>query len=409
VGKLFYGWWIVIACFCISFYISGAVVFSFTAFFEPIAGEFGWSYTQISIAASIRGLELGLFAPLMGFLVDRFGPRRLLLCGTFTIGIGCILISLTHSLAMFYGAFVVLALGLSGCVGTVMPSAAANWFQMNVGKALGIISAGVGAGGLLVPVVISLIDRYQWRTTFVIIGLGMWLIGIPLACVIRRRPEEYGYLPDGKESKTQSIPAKDLDREINYKEALKNRVFWHLSIAEAIRLMTLSALITHVMPYLSNLNISRSHAALVATLIPVLSIFGRLFFGWLGDVFNKYHVMTLVYFLAGMSLLAFAYAHITGFIVCFLILFPLSWGAQPLRGAIIREYFGRLSFGTIVGILSGIGTLARIVGPALAGWSFDTFGRYYFIWLFYAGTFTIAIILMLTIKSDQKATETVPN
>ena len=398
MATLFYGWWIVIACFFISFYISGAVVFSFTAFFEPIANEFGWSYTQISIAASIRGLELGLFAPVMGFLVDRFGPRRLLLGGTFTIGAGCLLISQVQSLAMFYGAFVLLAIGLSACVGTVMSSAAANWFRMNVGKALGVISAGIGAGGLLVPIVIFLIDRYQWRTTYVIIGLGMWLIGIPLSCLIRRNPEQYGYIPDGMKPKESSARPGPPDREKNYKEALKSRVFWHLSFAEAIRLMALSALITHVMPYLSSLGMPRTQAALVATAMPVFSIVGRLFFGWLGDVFNKYVVMALVYLLAGIGLLAFANAHAPWAIFLFLVLFPLSWGAQPLRGAIIREYFGRIYFGSIVGLLSGIGTLARIIGPTLAGWTFDTFGRYHFIWLAYAGIFTIAILLMLTIS-----------
>jgi len=405
VATLFYGWYIVIACFFISFYISGAVVFSFTAFFEPIANEFGWSYTQISIAASIRGLELGLFAPVMGFLVDRFGPRRLLLCGTFAIGAGCLLISQVQSLAMFYGAFVLLALGLSACVGTVMPSAAANWFRMNVGKALGIISAGIGAGGLLVPVVISLIDRFQWRTTYVIIGIGMWVIGIPLSCLIRRNPEQYGYLPDGAPSRPHAVKASGPEREKNYKEALKSRMFWHLSLAEAIRLMALSALITHVMPYLSSLGVPRTQAALVATAMTVFSIVGRLLFGWLGDVFNKYAVMALVYLLAGISLLAFAHAQVAGFILLFLVFFPLSWGAQPLRGAIIREYFGRMSFGSIVGLLSGIGTMARIIGPALAGWTFDAFGGYYFIWLAYAATFALAVLLMLTInpKSGEQA------
>jgi len=81
VKKIFYGWWIVLACFLIIFYVSGAVVLNFTAFFQPISREFGWSYTAISVAASIRGLEQGFFAPVMGFLVDRLGARKLLFSG----------------------------------------------------------------------------------------------------------------------------------------------------------------------------------------------------------------------------------------------------------------------------------------------------------------------------------------
>jgi OFA family oxalate/formate antiporter-like MFS transporter len=110
IKKIFYGWWIVLACSLIGLYVAGTVAFGFTAFFEPIREEFGWSYTQISLAASLRGLEMGIFAPLVGFLADRFGPRKLMLWGTITVGFGLILLSLTQSIAMFYGSFLLIAL-----------------------------------------------------------------------------------------------------------------------------------------------------------------------------------------------------------------------------------------------------------------------------------------------------------
>lgn len=88
IKKVYYGWWIVLACFFIGLYVGGVVYYGFTAFFEPLIEEFGWSYTQISFAASLRGLEMGIFAPLIGFLVDRFGSRKLILCGTITVGFG---------------------------------------------------------------------------------------------------------------------------------------------------------------------------------------------------------------------------------------------------------------------------------------------------------------------------------
>ena len=115
IKKIIYGWWIVLACSFIGLYVGGVVHFGFTAFFEPIREEFGWSYTQISFAASLRGLEMGIFSPVVGFLVDRFGPRKLMLWGIITVGFGLILLSLTHSLAMFYAAFLLIAFGASGC------------------------------------------------------------------------------------------------------------------------------------------------------------------------------------------------------------------------------------------------------------------------------------------------------
>ena len=402
MSKIFYGWWVVFACFLISTYVVGSANYNFTAFFEPIALEFGWSYTLISIAASIRGLEQGFFAPLVGVLVDRYGARTLLLCGTLAIGIGFIMLSLTNSLTMFYSATVVQSLGYSACAATVMTTVGANWFKQDLGKALAIISSGAGAAGLLVPVSIFLINSFQWRSAFIILGFGMWLLGIPLSLIVRGKPEQYGYFPDGKTSDTQSISLNSPDKEVNLKEALKTRVFWHLSFAEAIRLMAIIALLTHIIPYLSSLDIPRSRAALVTTSITVLSIIGRLVFGWLGDNFNRYNVLALAYFLSGVSLLIFAYAQVTWTILFFLILFPLSWGAPPLRGAILRESFGRASLGSILGIMGAIGTVARILGPTLAGWTYDNFGSYHLIWLFYAGAFAVAVLLTLTIKPRQK-------
>jgi MFS family permease len=131
--SVFYGWWIVGACFWIFLLTGGFVVLGFTAFFEPIANEFGWSYTQISLAASLRGLEMGILAPLIGMFVDRWGPRRLLIGGAIITSLGLILLSRTASLAMFYGSFLLLAVGMSICSSTVLMTAVANWFRRKIG------------------------------------------------------------------------------------------------------------------------------------------------------------------------------------------------------------------------------------------------------------------------------------
>ena len=150
---IYYGWWIVLASFVVAFYVAGTIFYGFTAFIEPLAGEFGWSYTQISLAASLRGLEMGLLAPFVGILVDRFGSRKLLLSGVLVLGIGLILLGFTQSLAMFYGAFLLIASGAGGCTSVVTMTAVADWFEKNVGKAMGLTASGFGAGGLMVPAI----------------------------------------------------------------------------------------------------------------------------------------------------------------------------------------------------------------------------------------------------------------
>jgi MFS family permease len=151
--------------------------------------EFGWSHTQVSIAFSLRGLEMGILAPIMGFLVDRFGSRKLIFSGTFIVGFSLILLGLTNSLLMFYSAFIFLALGASGCASTVLMTAVAYWFRRNVGKAMGIVACGFGAGGILIPLIVWLIDLYQWRTRHCLsLGweCGHWEFLYPLSFAIDR-------------------------------------------------------------------------------------------------------------------------------------------------------------------------------------------------------------------------------
>ncbi|OPX36918.1 MAG: hypothetical protein B1H12_06025 [Desulfobacteraceae bacterium 4484_190.2] len=401
IKRIFYGWWIVLACFFIGLYVGGVVFYGFTAFFEPIREEFGWNYTQISFAASLRGLEMGFIAPFVGFFVDRFGSRKLIFYGIITVGLGLISLSFTQSLAMFYGSFLLVAFGAGGCTVVVTMSVVANWFHRKVGIALGVMASGVGASGFFVPLIVWLIDVYGWRTTLIALGLGMWVLGIPLCFVIRNRPEQYGYLPDG-ESSVNPIPKLEIQgREvgIGIKEALKTRSFLYLCTTEAIRMMAVAAVIIHVMPYLSSVGVPRATAGIVAGAIPLFSIIGRFGFGWLGDVFDKKYVMVWALFLMGLGMLAFCYVQVTGVVFLFLLVFaPGYGGAMVIRGSILREYFGRDSFGKMIGILMGFGSIGGIIGPTLAGWVFDTLGSYNIVWLVFCGIIGLAIWLMLRIR-----------
>jgi len=404
IKKIFYGWWIVLACSLIAFYVGGVIFYGFTAFFEPIREEFGWSYTQISFAASLRGLEMGIFAPLVGFLVDRFGSRNLIFWGTITIGFGLILLSRTQSLAMFYGSFLLIAFGAGGCAMVVTMSTVANWFHRKVGLALGVMASGFGASGLMVPFIVQLIVVSGWRTTLIILGLGMLILGIPLSFVIRNRPEQYGYLPDGISPSDRMSHLENQDTgvkevEIGFKEALKKKSFLYLIIVEAIRMMIVATVIIHIMPYLSSLGLPRITAGLVAGAIPLFSIIGRFGFGWLGDVFDKRYVMAWTFCIISLGMLAFCYVQVIWVVFVFLLLFSPGYGGSiVLRGAILREYFGRNSFGKMIGITMGSASIGGIIGPTVAGWAFDTFESYHFVWLVFCGLSGLAIHLVLKIK-----------
>ena len=308
--KVFYGWWIVGAGFLIALYMGGVIVYGFTAFFEPIANEFGWSYAQVSLAASLRGMETGLLAPVVGLLVDRWGSRRLISTGAILSCLGLLLMSRTDSLGMFYGSFALISVGISTCTGSALLAPIAHWFHRKVGIATGIMLCGFGLGGLIVPLMVRLIDLYEWRMTAVIFGLGMVAVVLPLSFLVRYKPERYGYLPDGETGDSvmtgkDSVRTQPAQADIGAKQAIKSRTYWHIQTSVIFQMMALSAVTAHVMPYLGSVSISRATASLVAMASPLLSIVGRLSFGWLADKFDKRYIAAGAFATMSVGLLFF--------------------------------------------------------------------------------------------------------
>jgi MFS family permease len=405
VKQIYYGWWIVLASFVVAFYVAGTIFYGFTALIEPLANEFGWSYTQISLAASLRGLEMGLLAPFVGILVDRFGPRKLLFSGVLVLGFGIILLGLTQSLVMFYGAFILIAFGAGGCTSVVTMTAVANWFDKNVGKAMGLTASGFGASGIIIPVIVWMIADFGWRTALIILGFGMWIIGVPAAFVMRNTPEDDDNAPPGvKADMSNRLSQRQTNvRRFHYTGILKKKSFLVVNLAEMIRLMTLMAVVTHIMPYLSTMEISRLNSGLIAAAIPLLSITGRFGFGWLGDLFEKKYIMVISYSLMGLGMLALCYIKLTGMMYIFLFFFSSGFGGiAVLRAALLREYYGRYNFGKYLGIMMGFGACGGIIGPTAAGWVFDRMGSYYFVWLAFSATIGLAILLILRIESIEE-------
>lgn len=394
--NIFYGWWIVLACFLITLYVGGVAFFGFTAFFEPIQREFGWNYTQVSLASSLRGLEMGIFAPLVGFLVDRLGARKLLLAGSIIVGLGLVLISFTQSLLTFYAAFILLAFGAGGCTSVVAMTAVANWFRKKLGLALGIMASGMGAGGLLVPPIVRLIDLYGWRTTFAILGIGMWVIGIPLSFLVRKSPEPEGLQAALASHGGLATDGAGEDHSMSFRDAVKDRSFIYINVVEAVRMMTVTAVVTHLMPYFSSVGVSRSTSALVAAAVPLVSIVGRFGFGWLGDYYDKRHVYAATFALMAVGVIALCNVQMLWVGILFLLLFsPGFGGSMVVRAAILREYFGTASFGKLLGIAMGSASVGGVIGPTLAGWIFDEFGSYLTVWLTLFCTSVLALVLIL--------------
>ncbi|MFC1901747.1 MFS transporter [Chloroflexota bacterium] len=402
--KIFYGWWIVAACFLIAALSGGFVFLGFTALIEPIADEFGWSYAQISLAASLIGVELGLIAPISGLLVDRWGPRRLAVSGVLLIGFGLMFLSRISSLVTFYTGYALIAVGISGCSPTVLMTTIANWFRKKLGIALGIVSSGFAIGGLLVPMIVKLISVFDWRMALIIMGLTTLVIGLPFSLLFRHKPEQYGYLPDGEKSTiktTDEVPLHPESNEVAFgtKQALKSRTFWHIGLAMMFQAGLISAVVAHIMPFLSSIGIERSTASLAAMSTPLISIFGRLGSGWLSDRYNKKRAAIGCFVIMAFGLLCanLVFISFLWLIVPFLILFGIGWGGYSIiRAALIREYFGRSNFGSIFGFYAGITALGSFSGPLFAGWVFDSWASYQIAWLVFAILIFVGMLIIAT-------------
>ena len=206
-NKVFYGWYIVAASIGMNFYLTMVFGLGFNVFFLPILREFGWTRALTSGAFSLRAVESGLLAPVVGFLVDRWGPRVVILVGVILGGAGMIMLGFINSLTSFYVAFLVASLGMTGAGhGVTWVAAVANWFKRLRGRALGMAMLGPVLGGPSVVVVAVLEGMIGWRDATILFGVGLWIVGIPLAMVARPRPEPYGYLPDGDTSEDASSP-----------------------------------------------------------------------------------------------------------------------------------------------------------------------------------------------------------
>ena len=413
--KVFYGWWIVAAAW-IQFLVCGGIAFyGFTTFFNPIADEFGWTAAQISFAFSLRSIEGGVLGPIIGFLIDKIGVRKVITFGMVLTGLGMILLSYTNSLLAFYGIFLLFSLGTSAGLANAQYVAAANWFHRKRSWAMAILSTGFGFSGVIGPVLVWLIGQYGWRQAAIIMGVVMWLVGIPLGLVFRHRPEPYGYLPDGEVSETIPPDGKTLDAvlttktssapatEFTARQAIVTRTFWMLVLFGLLTGFAQSAIFVHEMPYLTSVGISRQIAGWGILGITGSSIIGRLGFGWLGDRYDKRYLLAIGAALQCIGVLIFAGISSPWMLIPFLVFFGPGYASQiPLYPAIRADYFGLKQFATIGGLMSLGWTVCGILAPVLAGWVYDTWGDYRPIWLAYAITTAIGIPTVLWIKRQTK-------
>ena len=385
--------------------ISAGVNFhGFGNFFIPLSKEFGWNRTVISSVFSLARLESGLVGPLEGWAVDSLGPRRLMLIGIPLMGLGYVLMSQINSLTTFFIVYVLfITLGNSLGMSTPMNTAVANWFDRRRGLAFGLMWSGVGLGGLFVPALGWMVDHYGWRDAALMVGLVLMAVGVPIASVMRHRPEQYGYLPDGREPEAPddgTAPARsiqpDLSRDFSAREALRTSSFWFLSLSIAARSLVSGGVGLHLVPYFVGLGASPVGAAALAGSVGVMSIPGRFGLSALGDVLDRRYMMAASLAVMTVAVVLMARADTVRDVAPVLVLYAAAQGGiSVIPQSLVAEYFGRRSYATIQGFRSSIQMAGIIVGPIVSGFIFDRTGSYEAAFLGFAGAAMVSMVLVL--------------
>ena len=379
---MFYGWWIVSAGFGLETLIGGLMFHAYGAYLVLLREEFGWSKTMLSAAFAMARAESGILGPVQGWLTDRFGPRVLIRVGMTIFSLGFILFSQIQGPVTFFLTFFLMALGSS--LGGYLPIGVAivAWFRRRRALALSLSASCMAVGGLLTPLVVLAMSRFGWRTTALVSGLLAIAAGLPLAQLVRRRPEAYGLTPDGDPPRAAEPggPARPAlgQRDFTAREAMATRAFWYISIGHSAALFVVSAVMVHMVVHVTErLGYSLPQAASVVALMTVMQGIGQVSGGWLGDRFSKRRIAAgcMLGHAAGLLVLAFASAF--WMVLAFAVLHGLGWGMRgPLMSAIRADYFGSAAFGTITGLSSMVLMVGMMGGPLVAGILADRTGSY---------------------------------
>lgn len=388
-SAFFYGW-IIVAVGMVSMAFWFGIRASFSVFYVAFLDEFAWNRGETAGIQSMSLITYTFVAPIVGGLIDRFGPRRIILPGILLLAFGLILCSSINSIGRFYLIYgVIVAAGVTSIAIVSYSAILAHWFEKKRGLANGLAVSGMGLGTFIfVPFSQKFISLLGWRLTFIALGIMAIVILLPInAIFLRHKPSDLGIYPDGDkkrdlhgDSKSETIRKADLGLDWNLKSALITKRFWYLMIFPFLAVIVLYIVLVHHVKFLVDQGIDKSTAALVFGFAGIISLLFRIFWGWLSDLIGRemtYSIGSLCIFLGIISLILVETTGNKQCIYPFVVLFGSGWGVSaPMFMSVAADLFKGKNFGMIYGILEGIIGVGGAIGAWLPGFIFDRTGSY---------------------------------
>jgi sugar phosphate permease len=379
------------------FSLIGIMFYGLSFFYDFWVKDLGWSRVTITSGSAFGRVTVALSGFLVGWLIDRFGPRKLILSGILFGGIAFMAFGMMTALWQFYLFSLLAALGY--ICGGPLPNQVltSRWFTKSRGKAMGIAYLGVGVGGMLVPQIARVLNfHFGWHTALILLGVIMILVAFPIAFFVKDTP------PDTILEKPAGT-----EQDVPLKHILKNRSFYLLMIGSTCSIAAVSGTSQHLKLFFSlDLNYTQGQSANLISIVLFSSIIGRLFMGWLADRISKKLVMILIYILVAAAIPMLYFATTPGVIYLFAFIFGIALGGDymiiPLMTA---ELFGIKILGRVMGIILTTDVMADALSPMLVGWIRDKTGSYFsgFEVLISLAVIGTIAIMMLPSKNTQSA------
>ena len=365
----YYGWRVVLAaCLGVMGGFGSLFVYTFTVFVKPLGAQFGWNRESVSLGFAIAAMTVGFSSPLIGRLIDRFGPRRIILPCMAVFGCGVASLALLRSgLWQFYLTCFVIGIVGNGAAHLAYARSISTWFERRLGTALAFVMVGAGLGAMLLPLIAqTVVSQAGWRAAYLSLGMLALLLGLPLS---------WRYIVDRGLSPKQSAPVPQSG--VNWREGVRSFPFWIIVAVLFVSSISMNGAITHLSALLTDRGISPGEAALCASVLGGTSVLGRIATGWLLDrVFGARVALGVsLVTAAGILLLAKASSFAAGSAAAALIGIGAG-GEAAITPYLLTRYFGLRAFSTLYGLTWTFYAIAGASGPVILGHAFDSTGSY---------------------------------
>jgi MFS family permease len=403
-SRIFYGWWIVAVTSVQGMFGNGAISSGFPIFFEPIRQELGIGYASMSLVLSLARAEGGMGGPLVGWLVDKFGGRPMILFGGLTAGVGLVLVSRSHSYWEFVLLFVgVVSVGKTAGLGQTLMATVNQWFIRRKAVAMSaLMTAFAGGGAIVVPLLHLGIASVGWRDTLLYAGIFIGLLTLPVALVVRSRPEDMGLRPDGDaspvvERQSGSVEARHLREHPDFtvREAIRTQTFWLMLLGVVARVSATNAIIIHIFPLLEGEGVSSRNAAVYVSVMFFMAIPLRFILGVAGGRVSPRKLLFVGMNLGALGLLALRGLDGTTGVVIFILAFGVVEGVTAVNWIMLGDYFGRSRFASLMGFMSVFHNMGMFVAPIFSGWVKDQTGSYNWVLITFAPLFMASGLMFL--------------